>query len=39
MVGEIVDSATRPGTRTDTMKFIDNIVVDVDNSQPEWDSY
>jgi hypothetical protein len=39
MVGEIVDSATRPDTRTDTMKFIDNIVVDADNTQPEWDNY
>ena len=39
MIGEIVDSATRPDTRTDTMKFIDNIVVDADNTQPEWDNY
>ena len=38
MVGEVVRSAKKPDTKSDTEKFIDSIVVDVDHSQPQWDS-
>ena len=38
MVGEVVRSAKKPDTKTDTQKFIDKIIVDVDNTQPNWDN-
>lgn len=39
LVGEVVASNAKKDTRTDTERFIDKIVVDVDHSQPQWDSY
>jgi len=33
-----VRSAKKPDTKTDTERFIDSIVVDVDHSQPQWDN-
>ena len=38
MVGEVVRSAKKPDTKTDTQKFIDKIIVDVDSTQPNWDN-
>lgn len=38
LVGEVVRSAHKPDTKTDTERFIDSIVVDVDHSQPQWDN-
>ena len=38
LVGEVVRSAKKPDTKTDTERFIDSIVVDVDHSQPQWDN-
>ena len=38
MVGEIVKSSKKPDTRTDTQRFIDKIIVDVDQTQPQWDN-
>jgi len=37
LIGEAVDSAKRPDTRSETERFIDTIVVD-NHSQPQWDS-
>ena len=39
LVGEVVASNAKKDTRTDTERFIDKIVVDVDHSQPQWDTY
>ena len=39
LVGEVVASNANKDTRTDTERFIDKIVVDVDHSQPQWDTY
>lgn len=38
LVGEVVKSSKKPDTRTDTQKFIDKIIVNVDQTQPQWDN-
>ena len=38
LVGEVVKSSKKPDTRTDTQRFIDKIIVDVDQTQPQWDN-
>jgi phage terminase large subunit len=38
LIGEAVDSSKRPDHRTETERFIETIVVDVDHSQPQWDN-
>ena len=39
LVGEVGARNAKKDTRTGTERFIDKIVVDVDHSQPQWDSY
>ena len=38
LIGEVVASSKKKDTRTDTQRFIDKIVVNHDNTQPNWDS-
>jgi PBSX family phage terminase large subunit len=38
MIGEAVDCKTSADSRSDTQRFIDTIVVNIDATQPKWDN-